>query len=113
MNDIEDRLRADGTAWQQLVDAGAEATTRPAPKARRLRWIAPALTAAALVGIGVTLALVTLRGSDRPAPSGAKHWSTHTFGALTLRYPASWHALNPTSTELGPVSHLGYLVSTQ
>ena len=35
------------------------------------------------------------------------------FGALTLRYPASWHALNPTSTDVGPVTYLGYIVSTR
>jgi hypothetical protein len=111
MTDLEDRLRTDAAAWQRLVDGGARGIELGKNRAPRRSWFAPALSAAAVLAVAVALASVFNGGSNRPAPNGGQPWRTHTFGALTLRFPSNWSVLNPRTDELGPVSHSGYLVS--
>jgi hypothetical protein len=111
MNSIEDRLRTDGEAWQQLIDNGRRAVA-PAPERddRRRRWLAPAFGGAVVIAIAVTVALVSHRGPDRHVSNAALPWRSHTFNGLTLRFPAGWHAVAPSFTPLGG-EPLAYLVN--
>ena len=65
MNDIEDRLRADAAVLaaprrRRCARGGADGD-----RSGGRRWLAPALSVAVVLAIAVTLALLSLGGSDR------------------------------------------------